>query len=164
MTAVIQAYRFALDPTPRQRRALASHTGAARYAYNWGLELVKTRVDQRRTDPTVIVPWSLPALRREWNRSKQHVAPWWAENSKEAYASGLDGLARALKNWADSRNGRRKGRPMGFPRFKKKGRARDACRFTTGQIKVLGDRKHIQLPRIGVLKTHESTRKLARRL
>jgi putative transposase len=29
---------------------------------------------------------------------------------------------------------------------------------------VLDDRKHIQLPRIGVLKTHESTRKLARRL
>jgi putative transposase len=31
-------------------------------------------------------------------------------------------------------------------------------------IKVLADRKHVQLPRIGVLKTHESTRKLARRL
>jgi putative transposase len=28
----------------------------------------------------------------------------------------------------------------------------------------LGDRKHVQLPKIGVLKTHESTRKLARRL
>jgi putative transposase len=28
----------------------------------------------------------------------------------------------------------------------------------------LADRKHVQLPRIGVLKTHESTRKLARRL
>src|SRR4029453_15227489 len=59
---------------------------------------------------------------------------------------------------------RRKGRPVGFPRPKKKGRARDACRFTTGTIKVLPDRKHVQLPRIGVLKTHESTRKLARRL
>jgi len=29
---------------------------------------------------------------------------------------------------------------------------------------VLPDRKHVQLPRIGVMKTHESTRKLARRL
>jgi putative transposase len=29
---------------------------------------------------------------------------------------------------------------------------------------VLADRKHVQLPRLGVLKTHESTRKLARRL
>src|SRR5215212_11034654 len=66
--------------------------------------------------------------------------------------------------WSDSRSGRRKGRPVGFPRFKRKGRTRDACRFTTGAIKVLPDRKHIQLPRIGILKTHESTRKLARRL
>jgi putative transposase len=53
---------------------------------------------------------------------------------------------------------------MGFPRRKKKRRARVACRFTTGAIRVLPDRKHIQLPRIGVVKTHESTRKLARRL
>jgi transposase len=110
------------------------------------------------------VPWTLPALRREWNRAKHDVAPWWAENSKEAYSSGLDALARALKNWSDSRSGRRKGRPVGFPRRKKRRRARVACRFTTGQIKVLPDRKHVQLPRIGVVKTHESTRKLARRL
>jgi putative transposase len=96
---------------------------------------------------------------------RDQVAPWWAENSKEAYDSGLDGLARALKNWSDSRNGRRKGRRMNFPRKKKKRHARLACRFSKGQrIKVLGDRKHVQLPRIGVLKTHESTRKLARRL
>ena len=164
MDTVIQAYRFALDPTPRQRRALASHCGAARVAHNWGLELVKTRLDQRRAGEEIQVPWTLPALRREWNLAKNQVAPWWAENSKEAYSSGLDGLARALQNWADSRAGRRNGRPVRFPRFKKKGRYREACRFTTGAIKVLPDRKHIQLPRIGILKTHESTRKLARRL
>jgi IS605 OrfB family transposase len=164
MTTVTQAYRFALDPTPTQRRALASHCGAARVAHNWGLALVKAHLDQHRTDPRVQVPWTQPELRREWNRAKDEVAPWWAENSKEAYSSGLDGLARALRNWSDSRNGHRKGRPVGFPQFKKKGRCRDACRFTTGAIKVLPDRKHVQLPRIGVLKTHESTRKLARRL
>jgi putative transposase len=161
---VIQAYRFALDPTLAQRRALASHCGAARVAYNWGLALMKAQLDQRQLDPSIRVSWTLIDLRREWNRAKDQVAPWWAENSKEAYNSGLDGLARALKNWSDSRRGFRKGRSVGFPRFKKKGRSRDACRFTTGAIKVLPDRKHVQLPRIGVLKTHESTRKLARRL
>jgi putative transposase len=164
MTMVTQAYRYALDPTPRQLRALASHCGAARYAYNWGLELVQERLEQQRAGEDTEVPWTLPALRWEWNRAKHQVAPWWAENSKEAYSSGLDGLARALKNWTDSRVGRRKGGPIGFPRRKKKGRCRDACRFSTGAIKVLSDRKHIQLPRIGVLKTYESTRKLARRL
>jgi putative transposase len=164
MATVMQAYRFALDPTPTQRRALASHCGAARVTYNWGLHLVQERLGQRRAGDNVLVPWTLPALRREWNRAKQQVAPWWAENSKEAYSSGLDGLARALKNWTDSRAGRRKGRPIRFPQRKRKGRCRDACRFTTGPIKVMADRKHVQLPRIGVFKTHESTRKLARRL
>jgi putative transposase len=27
----------------------------------------------------VQVPWSLPALRWEWNRAKHQAAPWWAE-------------------------------------------------------------------------------------
>ena len=160
---VHQAYRFALDPTPRRQGALASAVGGARFAYNWGLELVKQRLDARAAGQQVEVPWTLPALRREWNHAKHQAAPWWADNSKEAYSSGLDGLARALKNWADSRHGRRNGRRVGFPRFKQRGR-RDACRFTTGAIRVLADRKHIQLPRIGVIKTHESTRKLARHL
>ena len=164
MATVMRAYQFALDATPGQRRALASHCGAARVAHNWGLRLVQDRLEQHHAGRDVEVPWTLPALRREWNRVKHEVAPWWAENSKEAYSSGLDGLARALRNWADSKEGRRAGRPLGFPRLKKKGKARDACRFTTGPLKVLSDRKHIQLPRIGIIKTHESTKKLARRL
>jgi IS605 OrfB family transposase len=161
---VTQAYRYALDPTPRQQGALWSHCGAARRAYNWGLNLVKQRLDQRAAGLDVGVPWTLPALRREWNRAKHRVAPWWAENSKEAYSSGLDALARALKNWSDSRHGRRKGPRMGFPSFKAKRRVRPSCRFTTGPIRVEPDRHHVVLPRIGRIKTHESTRKLARRL
>jgi putative transposase len=86
MATVIQAYRYALDPTPGQRRALASHCGAARVAYNRGLDLVTTRLDQPQADPTIQVPWTLPELRREWNQAKDEFAPWWAENSKEAYS------------------------------------------------------------------------------
>jgi putative transposase len=59
---VIQAYRYALDPTPRQQRTLRSHCGAARYAYNWGLHLVKQRLDERAAGQDVQVPWTLPAL------------------------------------------------------------------------------------------------------
>ena len=164
MTAVTQAYRFALAPTPAQRRGLASHCGAARFAYNWGLALVKARLGDRAEAADTKVPWTLPALRKEWNQAKGAVAPWWAENSKEADSSGLDALARALANFSDSRAGRRQGGRAGFPRFKRKGRARDACRFTTGAIRVEPDRHHVTLPRLGRVKTHESTRKLARRL
>jgi putative transposase len=43
--AVRQAYRFALDPTPAQERALRSHAGAARFAWNWGLARCKKRYE-----------------------------------------------------------------------------------------------------------------------
>jgi IS605 OrfB family transposase len=161
---VTQAYRYALDPTPRQQGALRSHCGAARRAFNWGLNLVKQRLDQRAAGVDVEVPWTLPALRREWNRAKHQVAPWWAENSKEAYNSGLDALARGLQNWSNSKHGKRAGPRIGFPSFKGKHRNRPSCRFTTGAIRVEPDRHHVVLPRIGRIRTHESTRKLARRL
>lgn len=164
MDTVIQAYRFALDPTPKQQRALASHCGAARFTFNWGLALVKDRMDARQAGDEVDVPWTLRRLRREWNLAKSDVAPWWEENSKEAYSSGLDSLARAFKSYWDSSNGRRKGARVGFPRFKKRGRTSDTCRFTTGAIRVEPDRHHVTLPRLGKVRTHESTRKLARRV
>jgi putative transposase len=91
------------------------------------------------------------------------LAPWWAHNSKEAYSAGLANLATALSNWSSSRSGRRAGRRVAFPRFKGR-RGRLSCRFTTGAFGLGTDRRHIQLPRIGRVRTHESTRKLARKV
>ena len=163
-TVVLQAYRYALGPTPRQPGVLASHVGASRFAYNWGLELCQRRLEAKVAGQDVQVPWSLMELRREWNQAKHIAAPWWAQNSKEAYSSGLDGLARALKNWQDAKHGRRIGGRVGFPVRKRKGRGMESCRFTTGAIRVEADRHHVTLPRLGRIHTHESTRKLARRL
>ena len=124
---VVQAYRYALDPTPAQVRMLASHAGAARFAYNHMLALVRANRAQRAAERSygvagdVLTPslgWSLAALRKEWNRRKHECAPWWGENSKEAYNTGLDALARGLDNWNKSRNGERAGAAVGFPRFK----------------------------------------------
>lgn len=150
---------------------MRSHCGGQRYAYNWGLARVKANLEQRQAERsyglasdelTPSLSWSAYGLRKDWNRVKHEVAPWWGENSKEAYASGLANLARALKNWNDSRNGKSKGRKVGFGRFKGK-RAVLSCRFTTGSFGLADtDRRHVQLPRIGTVRTHESTRKLAR--
>jgi putative transposase len=152
---------------------LLRHAGAARVAYNWGLARVKANLDQRgaersygitEADLTPPVNWSLHAMRKDWNQAKAQVAPWWAGCSKEAYNTGLDQLARALKNWSDSRNGERKGRRVGFPRFKSRRRHAPSVRFTTGTIRLADDRRHVRLPRLGRIKTHESTRKLQRRI
>lgn len=169
----VQAYRFALDPTRAQQKLLVGHCHAARTAFNVMLAAVTANRDQRAAersyglDEAELTPalnWSGYALRREWNQRKRTVAPWWAEYSKEAYASGCANLAAALANWSESRHGERAGRRMGFPRFKSRHRAPLSCTFTTGAIRVQPDRHHVTLPVIGTIKTHESTRKLARRL
>jgi putative transposase len=167
----MQAYRFALDPNNTQAAALSRHVGAARFAFNWGLARTKAALAQREAEKTygvpevelTDVPWSLYALRREWNRAKGDVAPWWGECSKEAFSAGLDALARGLKNWNDSRTGKRKDRRVGFPRFKKRGRARDSFRYTTGSFGPDGDR-HVKLPRVGRVKTYEPMGALTSRL
>jgi len=171
VTTTIQAYQFALDPTPEQEAMLRSHCGAQRYAFNWGLGRVMANLGQREAeksygitgdDLTLPLSWSAWSFRKDWNAAKEAVAPWWAENSKEAYAAGLANLAAGLQNWKASKSGKRKGPRVRFPRFKGK-RAGLSCRFTTGAFGLAGaGRRHVQLPRIGVIRTHESTRKLAR--
>jgi IS605 OrfB family transposase len=170
---VNQAYRFALDPNAGQVAALASHAGASRKAFNWALGLIKAQLDQRAAEQTYglagdeltpSVSWTVPSLRKAWNQAKGEVAPWWAENSKEAYAAGIRNLVSGLDAWRDSKSGKRKGPKVRFPRFKRKHSAGRSCTFTTGVIRIEPDRKHVTLPRLGTVKLHESARKLARRL
>jgi IS605 OrfB family transposase len=169
----VQAYRFALDPTPRQSGALHRHAGAARVAFNWGLAAVKANLGQREAERSYGVPeddltpvfgWSMYSMRKAWNQAEGDVAPWWAQCSKEAYSTGLDQLARGLKNWSESRKGKRKGPKMGFPGFKSKRTAVPSVKFTTGTIRLESDRTHVTLPVLGRIKTHESTRKLERKI
>ena len=76
--------------------------------------------------------------------------PWWPRNSKEAYNSGLESLADALKNFSKSRKGQRKGRRMGFPRFKSKDSGIRRFAYTTGSFGLIDhDPYALKLPRIG---------------
>ena len=148
---VLESVKVALDPSPVQERLLLSHAGAARFAYNAGLAHVKACIEADAKPE-----WSLYGLRRWWNANKDTLAVsddgviWWGENSKEAYSSGLEALAKGLSNWAKSRKGVRKGRRVGFPRFKAKDRATPRFAYTTGSFGLIeGDPKALRLPRIG---------------
>jgi putative transposase len=156
--SVCQAYRFALEPTPAQERALRSHAGAARFAWNWGLAACKERYEAERR-------WySATHLHKLWNAAKK-VDPelaWWGENSKCVYQESFRDLDRALKDFIRSKKGERRGKQLGFPKFKKRGKCRDSFRFSTGVLRCAANT--VTLPRLGMIRTHESTRKLARRL
>ena len=144
------AVKVALDPTPTQERLLLSHAGASRFAYNAGLAHVKEALDAGAKPE-----WSFYSLRKWWNANKDALAVsddgviWWGENSKEAYSSGLEALAKGLSNWAKSRKGDRKGHRVGFPRFKAKDRSTPRFAYTTGFRLIEGDPKALKLPRVG---------------
>lgn len=169
-TSTPRPFTFVLDPTEDQIVALYRHCGTGRFAYNHMLGLIKANMDQRNAEATYglsgdeltpYVEWSYYGLRKEWNRRKHDVAPWYGAVSKEAASSGLTDLANGLKNWKDSKDGNRKGARMGFPRFQNRNR-KMSMTFTTGVMRLAEDRHHVVLPRLGSIHTMESTRRLAR--
>jgi len=155
---VAQAYRYALDASPGDDRGCWSHAGASRFAWNWGLAKCKERYDAEGK-------WySAAELHKMWNAQKKAdpALAWWGENSKCAYQEAFRDLERALRDYMKSKKGQRKGKRLGFPRFRKRGKCRDSFRFSTGTMRCSG--RTVTLPRLGTVATHESTRKLARRL
>jgi putative transposase len=161
---VARGFRFEVEPTITGQWALIrQHFGARRVAYNWALAEVKANLDAQAANPAVPpLAWNLPALRKQWNRAKVEVAPWWRGCSKEAYSSGIADLVAALGNWSDSKHGRRSGARVNFPRFKARRRDRGRVRFTTGAMRLEPDRRHLVLPVIGRLRSKENTRRLER--
>ena len=146
-----EAVKVRLDPTPRQERLMASHAGAARFAYNAGLAHVKEALDNGEP-----ADWSHYDLRRWWNENKDELAVnkttgevWWSQNSKESYSGGLRSLAQGLSNWSKSRKGQRKGKRVGFPKFKSKNTVMRFAYSTGFTAPTAGDPYGLKLPRIG---------------
>ena len=170
---IVRAYKFALKPTATQERKLRQHTGAARFAYNrliaqWRDD-IHTRIEEkeRGISEDELKPFSFKCsfydMNNYWNRVKRECAPWYSEVSKNI---GNDAARRAhdsIKNWYDSRNGKRKGRRMGFPGFHKRG-YHESCTFWGETLRVNPDRHSVTLPRIGTIKTYENTRGLQRKI
>jgi putative transposase len=151
-----QAYRFALAPTPEQERFLESCAGASRFFYNWGLALVETRLRLRRAyGPSVCVPWSYKELCSEFAKVKDEVAPWRSEVVVGSQQAGLEALGAGLRRFLD---GRKTGKRVGFPRFRRRGRCRESVIFQRPRIV---DGRHVEFDhRLGPIRSRERFTKL----
>jgi putative transposase len=186
-------FKFCLDPTVEQHEPLARHAGASRFAFNQCLGMVKTALTQRRTDQDIDVPWTGFDLINAFNRWKntedagrvfivdtdgvaQTVVTglaWRREVCQQVFEEAAADLGKGLKSWSDSRSGKRKGKKVGFPRFKKKTGAMPSFRLRNkhpkGRAEVIrvGDNNRpraITLPGIGQIGVHDDTRRLRRML
>jgi putative transposase len=186
-------FKFCLDPTVEQHEVLARHAGAARFAFNQCLGMVKTVLTQRKTDPSVEVPWTGFDLINAFNVWKKTQDAgrvlavdtdgaaevvvtgllWRAEVCQQVFEEAAVDLGKALKAWSDSRSGKRRGPRVGFPRFKKKTAAVPSFRLRNKHPKGrppairIGDNyrpRSVTLPGIGVVAVHDDTRRLRRML
>ena len=130
---------------------MASHAGAARFAYNAGLAHVKEALDSGE-----LADWSHYGLIRWWNKNKDELAVnqttgvvWWSQNSKESYSMALRSLAQGLSNWSKSSKGQRKGKRVGFPKFKSKNTVMRFAYSTAFTAPTASDPYGLKLPRIG---------------
>jgi putative transposase len=186
-------FRFCLDPTVEQHEVLARHAGAARFAFNQCLQMVKTGLTHRKTEPDTWVPWTGFDLINAFNAWKKTGAagrvfsidtaaevqivvtglPWRSEVCQQVFEEAAVDLGSGLKSWSDSRSRKRKGKRVGFPRFKKKTGTVPSFRLRNKHPKGrapairIGDNdrpRSLTLPGIGVLGVHDDTRRLRRML
>jgi putative transposase len=153
-----QTYRFALDPTPSQEELLLSYTAASRFFFNWGLRLVKTRIELRRAyGPSIALPWSLKELCSEFAKVKDEVAPWRREVAVGSQLAGFEALAQGLRAFSAARGDNRR---TGFPRFRSKRRHAGSVIFQRAKP---ADSRHVQLDRrIALIRSKEKLSKLVR--
>jgi putative transposase len=186
-------FKFCLDPTVEQREVLARHAGAARFAFNQCLHIVKTALTQRKVDPDTEVPWTGFDLINAFNAWKKTESagrvftvdttgladivvtglPWRTEVCQQVFEEAAVDLGKGLRAWSDSRSGKRKGKRVGFPRFKKKTGDMPAFRLrnkhTNGRPPAMrvGDNNRpraVTLPGVGQIGVHDDTRRLRRML
>ncbi|GAB3174229.1 IS607 family element RNA-guided endonuclease TnpB [Myceligenerans halotolerans] len=184
-------FRFCLDPSVEQRVVLARHVGAARFAFNKALELhLAARDRSARGGVSEDVPWSGFSLINAFNRWKRSAAAgrrfvvgldgatsvvvtglaWRSQVVAQVLEEAVVDVGRALKAWTHSRAGKRAGRRVGHPRFKKKAATAGSFRVrnkmsATGRasIQVGGaEPRSVTLPKIGTLPVHDDTRRLRR--
>jgi putative transposase len=186
-------FKFCLDPTVEQHGELARHAGAARFAFNQCLRMVKGALTQRKSSPEVDVPWTGFDLINTFNAWKKTEdagrvitvdtdgmaetivtgLAWRAEVCQQVFEEAAVDLGKALKAWSDSRSGKRKGKGVGFPRFKKKTASAASFRLRNKHSKGgspairIGDNdrpRSVTLPGIGAVGVHDDTRRLRRML
>ena len=130
---------------------LSNFSLGARHAYNWGLELCKKLLNYNRENPHHKLKFpSAIDLHKLLVSLVKPQKTWYYEVSKCAPQYALRQLRQAFADFFNKK--RINGKPVGFPRFKKKSRHNS---FTLdGSIKVV-DHFKIKVPVIGVLKTYE---------
>ena len=163
---MIVVHKIALDPNKEQETSFRKAAGCARFAYNWALAEWREQYEAGGKPHE-------DDLRKLLNAIKAETFPWLLEVSKNVIKQAIKNLGatfahffRRLEEYRhepDPRRKKRLARKLGYPKFKKKGRCRDAFRAdngppTTGADAVRVDGIYVVLPVVGRIRMRERLR------
>jgi len=138
-------YQCRIYPTANQQIELAKLFGCCRVVWNDALALIKSTPKGRR--------WPSGAELQKvciTQAKKTEGREWLAEVSNIPLQQSIQDLGVAFKNFFDYRKGKRKGKRVGFPRFKKK-LSRQSARFRKGGFSIRAAK--VYLAKIGEITT-----------
>ena len=144
------AHVIELKPTIKQRNAFSRSVGVARFTFNWAL------AEWNRQHKEGQKP-SANGLKKKFNGLKETAFPWIYKSPRDANSQPFADLNTAFRNFFSSLKGDRKGRKVGRPRFKKKGR-KDSFYVANDKFHFHKDEKRVYLPLIGSVKIKERLR------
>jgi len=134
-------YRYRIYPTDQQRQSLAQLFGCVRVVWNDALALCKQSEKK---------PKSAELQKVVITQAKQTTErAWLSEVSNIPLQQSVADLETAFKNFFQSCKGKRKGRKVGYPKFKKRTNSQSA-RFRIGGFSIKGE--EVYLAKIGNIK------------
>lgn len=148
---VCRAHKIRLNPTVEQQVYFAKAAGTARFVYNWALSAWKLHKTEAPNEP-----YGPMALKKDFNAIKGERFPWVYEVAKDVSEGAFTNLAAALQNFSDSKNGRRKGKKVGFPKFKSKKDRRQSFHLNNDKFRV--DGHNFYVPKLGWVNMAEGLR------
>ncbi|MEU9833767.1 helix-turn-helix domain-containing protein [Streptosporangium sp. NPDC048047] len=161
-----QGFRVELAPTEEQAILMGRHCGLSRVVENFCLETVQKKKAQQEAEKTygitgedlTKVPWSAPALEREWRAAHPERYPWFADGKLSSRVPKEACRVRAvgIKNFFDSKTGNRKGAKLGWPKWRKRKHG-SRFRYDADRAKPLGAHA-VRLPAIGDVATWRPVR------
>ncbi len=130
-------YRYRIYPSPGQQRALARVFGSARVVYNDCLRLRDAcQAAGEKISDTEVQRRVITLAKCTPERS------WLGEVASVALIQACQDARRAYRNWFDSLSGRRKGRRVGHPVFRRK-HQRQSIRLTRNGFALRGQRLYV---------------------
>ena len=135
-------YQYRVYPTDQQRKLLAQVFGCVRVVFNDALALCKRseKLPKNSELQKVCITQAKKTVERHWL----------SEVSNIPLQQSVADLGVAYKNFFDYLSGKRKGKRVGYPKFKKKHNQQSA-RFRRGGFSIKGNK--VYLAKIGWLKT-----------